>query len=83
MIRLSIFLAGDCRSAEEVMRAFCEPRLTVFLQLTHTELCFLAPLFHDLYKLLCSDCVFHGARLAQESASSCPCSEFGPGSPKT
>lgn len=65
------------------MRAFHEPRLTVFLQLIHTELCFFALLFHDLYKLLFSECVFHGARLAQESASSCPCSEFGPGSPKT
>lgn len=65
------------------MRAFYKPRLTVFLQLTHTELSFLALLFHDLYKLLFSKRVFHGARLAPESASSCPCSEFGLGSPKT
>lgn len=38
------------------MRAFYEPGLTAFLQLTHTELCFLALFFHDLYPLLFSEC---------------------------
>lgn len=74
---------GTAGDAEEVMRAFCEPRLAVFLQFGHTELSFLALPFRDSYKLLFSEHVSHGARLAQESASSCPCSEFAPGSPKT
>lgn len=77
------FCLGAAGNAEEVMRAFYEPRLAVSLQLAHTELYCLALLFHHLYKLLFSDRIFHGARLAQKSASSCPCSEFGPGSPKT
>lgn len=38
------------------MKAFYEPELTGFFQLTHTELSFLALFFHDLGTLLFSEC---------------------------
>ena len=51
------------------MRAFYEPRLTNFIQLTQTGLSFLALLFSDMYMLLFSEYVFHDVWLAHESAS--------------
>jgi len=50
------------------MGAFHQPRPTIFIQLTQTELSFLALFFSGAYMRLFSEYVFHGAWLAHESA---------------